>query len=132
MTQRARCPHALKVVAAHRADDADYCIQTDQLDFEARSNEEAACSAKYANRSPPALGMTIMTAYRDFYGRSITDREAFWRTEAALIDWQTPFDRVLDYSQPPFARWFVGGRTNLCHNAIDRHLAERADQPALV
>ena len=73
-----------------------------------------------------------MTAYRDFYGRSITDREAFWRTEAALIDWQTPFDRVLDYSQPPFARWFVGGRTNLCHNAIDRHLAERADQPALV
>ena len=73
-----------------------------------------------------------MTAYRDFYGRSITDREAFWRTEAALVDWHTPFDRVLDYSRPPFARWFVGGRTNLCHNAIDRHLAERADQPALV
>jgi propionyl-CoA synthetase len=39
---------------------------------------------------------------------------------------------VLDYSRPPFARWFVGGRTNLCHNAVDRHLAARGDQAALV
>ena len=39
------------------------------------------------------------------------------------IDWETPFDEVLDYSRPPFARWFVGGTTNLCHNAVDRHLA---------
>jgi propionyl-CoA synthetase len=39
---------------------------------------------------------------------------------------------VLDYSRPPFARWFVGGETNLCHNAVDRHLAQRADQKALV
>src|SRR5205814_6827285 len=38
----------------------------------------------------------------------------------------------LDYTRPPFARWFVGGRTNLCHNAIDRHLATRADQAALI
>ena len=73
-----------------------------------------------------------MTTYRDFHRRSLDDREAFWRNEAALIEWQTPFDRVLDYSKPPFARWFVGGRTNLCHNAVDRHLGTRADQPALV
>ncbi len=39
---------------------------------------------------------------------------------------------MLDYSQPPFAKWFVGGRTNLCHNAIDRHLATRGDQKALI
>jgi propionyl-CoA synthetase len=39
---------------------------------------------------------------------------------------------VLDYSRPPFARWFVGGKTNLCHNAVDRHLASRGDQLALV
>ena len=45
-------------------------------------------------------------------------------SEAALIDWHTPFTQVLDYSRPPFARWFVGGRTNLCHNAVDRHLAD--------
>ncbi len=45
-------------------------------------------------------------------------------SEAALVDWQTPFSAVLDYSKPPFAKWFVGGRTNLCHNAVDRHLAD--------
>jgi hypothetical protein len=43
--------------------------------------------------------------------------------QAALIDWKTPFTQVCDYSNPPFARWFVGGTTNLCHNAVDRHLA---------
>src|SRR5438094_7689582 len=73
-----------------------------------------------------------MSSYRDFHRRSLADRAHFWREEAALIDWQTPFDEVLDYSKPPFARWFVGGRTNLCHNAVDRHLATRADQPALI
>ena len=51
---------------------------------------------------------------------------------AALIDWQTPFASVLDYSKPPFAKWFVGGRTNLCHNAVDRHLAARSQQKALI
>jgi propionyl-CoA synthetase len=73
-----------------------------------------------------------MATYREFHRRSLEDRDAFWRAEAALIDWQTPFTQVLDYSKPPFARWFVGGRTNLCHNAIDRHLAARGEQPALI
>ncbi|MCZ2415455.1 MAG: AMP-binding protein, partial [Burkholderiales bacterium] len=67
-----------------------------------------------------------------FHARSIADREGFWGELAALIDWQAPFERVLDYSRPPFTRWFVGGRTNLCHNAVDRHLAARRDQPALI
>jgi len=69
---------------------------------------------------------------REFHARSIADREGFWREQAALIDWHAPFERVLDYSNPPFTRWFVGGRTNLCHNAVDRHLAARRDQPALI
>jgi propionyl-CoA synthetase len=73
-----------------------------------------------------------MPTYRDYHQRSLAQRDAFWRDKAALIDWQTPFESVLDYSKPPFARWFVGGRTNLCHNAVDRHLAARADQAALV
>ncbi|HLL19820.1 MAG TPA: acetyl-coenzyme A synthetase N-terminal domain-containing protein, partial [Rubrivivax sp.] len=58
--------------------------------------------------------------YADFYRRSIDDPERFWTEQAALIDWQTPFAKVCDYSEPPFARWFVGGTTNLCHNAVDR------------
>jgi propionyl-CoA synthetase len=70
--------------------------------------------------------------YADFYRRSIEAPEAFWAEQAALIDWKTPPQQILDDSRPPFARWFVGGTTNLCHNAVDRHLAERGDQPALI
>ncbi|MGH8759944.1 MAG: propionate--CoA ligase [Burkholderiales bacterium] len=70
--------------------------------------------------------------YAEFYRRSIEEREAFWAEQARQIHWHRPFDRVLDYSRPPFAKWFVGGLTNLCHNALDRHLATRGDQKALV
>ena len=73
-----------------------------------------------------------MATYREFHRRSIEDREGFWAEQAELIHWRRPHQQVLDYSRPPFARWFVGGQTNLCHNALDRHLAARAEQPALV
>ena len=73
-----------------------------------------------------------MTRYTDFHQRSLTDRDGFWTEQAALIDWHRPFDQVCDHSNPPFARWFVGGQTNLCHNAVDRHLAQRGDQAALI
>jgi propionyl-CoA synthetase len=71
-------------------------------------------------------------SYRELHQRSITDREGFWREESGLIHWHRPFGKVLDYARPPFARWFVGGETNLCHNALDRHLAARGEQAALV
>lgn len=67
-----------------------------------------------------------------FHHRSIHDRDNFWSEQARLIDWQTPPEQVCDDSRLPFAHWFKGGTTNLCHNAVDRHLAERADQDALV
>ena len=70
--------------------------------------------------------------YASFYRRSIDEPEAFWAEQARLIDWQRPFDRVMAYDKPPFVDWFVGGRTNLCHNAVDRHLAARAGQNALI
>jgi len=71
-------------------------------------------------------------SYADFYRRSVDDPEGFWREQSRAIDWHEPFQRVLDYSRPPFARWFVGGKTNLCYNAVDRHLESRGDQLALV
>ncbi len=73
-----------------------------------------------------------MTSYADFHRRSLTDRDAFWAEQAQLIDWKTPPQQICDYSNPPFAKWFVGGTTNLCHNAIDRHLKDRAEQAALI
>jgi propionyl-CoA synthetase len=73
-----------------------------------------------------------VTRYQDFYRRSIEHRDDFWDEQAQLVHWHKPFTRVLDYSRPPFAKWYVGGETNLCFNAIDRHVAERGDQKALV
>lgn len=73
-----------------------------------------------------------MTAFADFHARSLSEPEAFWAEQAKLIDWQTPPQQICDYSKPPFARWYVGGTTNLCHNAVDRHLKDRPNQAALV
>jgi propionyl-CoA synthetase len=73
-----------------------------------------------------------MSSHREVHRRSVSDPESFWREEAKRIDWHKPFGKVLDYSRPPFAKWFVGGETNLCHNAVDRHLKDRGDQKALV
>src|SRR2546422_917051 len=73
-----------------------------------------------------------MASYAESHRRSIQDREGFWAEQAKLIHWHQPCSEVLDYSRPPFARWFVGGETNLCYNALDRHIAARGDQKALV
>ncbi len=73
-----------------------------------------------------------MSKYEDFYRQSVDQPEAFWAEQARLIDWQTPPQRILDNDNAPFTRWFVGGKTNLCHNAVDRHLKDRPDQAALI
>ena len=73
-----------------------------------------------------------MATIKEIHSRSIQDKEGFWGDEAKRIHWHKPFTKVLEYTKPPFAKWFVGGETNLCHNAVDRHLAERGDQKALV
>ena len=74
----------------------------------------------------------MSTGYKSFHENSIRDPKSFWSEQAKLVDWHQPFSQVLDYSNPPFAKWFVGGQTNLCHNAVDRHLKDRANQIALV
>ncbi len=61
------------------------------------------------------------------------DREGFWAETARQLHWFKTWDQVLDWSNPPFARWFVGGTTNISYNCLDRHLAgERAAKPAIV
>ena len=70
--------------------------------------------------------------YEELYHRSIEQPEVFWAEEARAIHWHVPPRDILDYAKPPFRAWFVGGETNLCYNAVDRHLAARPDQPALV
>jgi len=73
-----------------------------------------------------------MPSYESFYRGSLHDVEKFWDQQAKMVDWHKPYKKVLDYSKPPFRSWFVGGETNLCYNAVDRHLPIRSKQPALV
>jgi propionyl-CoA synthetase len=73
-----------------------------------------------------------VATYEAFYRRSLDDREGFWGEQANLIDWHVPPTQICDYSKPPFANWYLGGQTNLCHNAVDRHLAQHGDKPALI
>ena len=73
-----------------------------------------------------------MGSFAQFHKRSIEDRDNFWAEQAKTVDWQIQPQQICDYSNPPFAKWFVGGTTNLCHNAVDRHLKDRGDQAALI
>ena len=71
-------------------------------------------------------------SYADFYRQSLEQPEVFWAEQAGLIDWFSPPQRICNWDTPPFAHWFEGGKLNLCHNALDRHLKERAQQAALI
>ena len=73
-----------------------------------------------------------MTSYEEFHRRSIEDRDGFWREQAQLIDWHKEAQEICDYSRPPFVKWFKGGETNLCYNAVDRHAAKRPNDKALI
>jgi propionyl-CoA synthetase len=74
-----------------------------------------------------------MGSFDETYRRSLEDPEGFWAEAAAAIEWDEPWERVLDDSGAPFNRWFSGARLNTCHNALDRHVdGGRADQLALV
>ena len=73
-----------------------------------------------------------MTTYKEFHKRSIQDKDGFWGEQAKLIHWNKQPEKVLDFSNPPFAKWFVGGETNLCYNAVDRHAETNPNGKALV
>jgi len=73
-----------------------------------------------------------MNQYQLAHHRSVSERDAFWTTEASRIHWETPFTEVVDASRPPFSKWFVGGRTNLCFNAVDRWAKKQPQDTALI
>lgn len=74
-----------------------------------------------------------MPTYKQVYTASIEEIDKFWAEEARKLHWFKPFNRVLDDSNPPFYKWFVGGKTNLCYNAVDRHaLGTRGKKKALI
>jgi acetyl-CoA synthetase len=76
------------------------------------------------------------SAYRDLYRRSVDDPEGFWAEQAGrFLTWMKPWSRVLDYSFDPdrlHIQWFIGGKLNVAWNCLDRHLATRGDQVAII
>ena len=68
------------------------------------------------------LASAHVQEYENKYRQSITHREDFWAEQASSLEWLQKWDKVLDDSEAPFYKWFVGGKTNIIHNAIDRHL----------
>ncbi|HYE28044.1 MAG TPA: acetate--CoA ligase [Allosphingosinicella sp.] len=71
--------------------------------------------------------------YEAMYRRSLEDPDGFWAEQARRIDWVEPPTRIADWSFDPVdVKWFEDGILNLCHNCVDRHLATRADQAAIV
>ncbi len=72
-------------------------------------------------------------SYEEAYDFSISNPEEFWAAEAEKLHWFKRWDKVLDDSRAPFFRWFSGGETNLCYNAVDRHaLSDRGGKTAVI
>jgi acetyl-CoA synthetase len=86
--------------------------------------------------SPPAefqkrARVRSMKEYDALCERAARDPEGFWGEQAELLEWFTPPQKILDW-QEPFAKWFTGGKLNVSHNCLDRHLAHRANKPAIL
>ncbi|XP_023934561.2 acyl-CoA synthetase short-chain family member 3, mitochondrial [Bicyclus anynana] len=75
----------------------------------------------------------VTEEYLKAYAHSLENPESFWSDVGKELEWTKPWDRVLDNSNPPFTKWWVGGEMSVCYNAVDRHVANgRGSQVALV
>ena len=92
----------------------------------------ASAPLRFRGRVVEGLGRSWRASTRRFTGDRSKTAKASGAEQAQLVHRHKPFERVLDFDRPPFAKVVVGGRTNLCYNAVDRHLAARGGQKALV
>ena len=81
---------------------------------------------------PPADLAEHANLTADAYDAAAKDREGFWAEQAQRLTWAEPFTQVLDWTDPPFAKWYVGGTLNAAYNCVDRHVeAGRGDKVAI-
>jgi acetyl-CoA synthetase len=105
---------------------------------EAVSEVQKSTPASYGESQlvPAPAGVTARPEeinYDQLYSRSMTDPEGFWGEAAKQLEWYEPWQKVLDRSDAPFFKWFVGAKTNVILNAIDRHVAAgRGDHTAII
>ena len=98
-----------------------------------KNDETLANLLKEDRRFEPPADLTEhanLTA--DAYDAAAKDREGFWAEQAERLTWDQKWEQVLDWSNPPFAKWYVGGRLNAAYNCVDRHVeAGRGDKVAI-
>jgi acetyl-CoA synthetase len=83
--------------------------------------------------APSADFAAEAVATKELYDAAAADREGFWADQARTLHWHTPFTQVLDWSNPPFAKWFDDGELNIAYNCLDRHVeAGNGDRVALL
>jgi acetyl-CoA synthetase len=85
---------------------------------------ETLANLSYEERrfEPPADLAASANLKADAYEEAAADRLAYWEKQADRLDWDTRWERVLDWDDPPFAKWFVGGKLNAAYNCVDRHV----------
>jgi acetyl-CoA synthetase len=76
---------------------------------------------EFFNPPQSIIDAANIAEYDKMYEYSVNNREEFWAEQAETLEWYQKWDKVLDSSNPPFYKWFVGAKTNIIHNAIDRH-----------
>jgi acetyl-CoA synthetase len=91
--------------------------------------EEKRVSPPEAFSSRARVGS--MAEYERLYKQALDDPEGYWAEQARILDWFEPPRKILEW-QPPHAKWFTGGKLNVCHNCVDRHLAQRGDKTAIL
>src|SRR3954465_3043155 len=83
----------------------------------------ANLSSETRSFPPPEQIAADANVTADAYAEAAADRLAYWATQAERLSWAKKWDQVLDWSNPPFAKWFVGGELNVAYNCVDRHVA---------
>jgi acetyl-CoA synthetase len=87
-----------------------------------REGEILAAESEIYHPSPEVVAQALVPNYMDLRTEALADIEAYWDARAQeMIDWFEPYEKVLDDSDKPFYKWFVGGKTNIAYNALDRH-----------
>jgi acetyl-CoA synthetase len=86
------------------------------------SNKEPMNNQEWYYPSEKVVKKAIIADQKALYDRAMKDPLAFWAEQAEYLDWYEKWDKVLDESNPPFYKWFTGGKTNIALNALDRHI----------
>ena len=87
-------------------------------------SDEALENLLHENRTfPPSAEFAAQAnAKAEMYDQAAADRLGFWDEQARRLHWETPWEQTLDWSEAPFAKWFVGGTLNVAYNCVDRHV----------